>query len=233
MAISVEAGASRASRFPALAPAFVVLAAWAALLVLAVRGGQSAGMEMGARPSPWDTAAAGLPFWLLMTLAMMGPAALVTVRCVARAGSRPGRAMAAFAVGYLSVWAAFGLGAQAGAAAIGGVPGPRALALALLAAAGWQLTPVKRNLLRRHRSSGPQAAALVHGLRYGVCCVGACWCLMLVMVAAPAGQLLWLAGLTALVTAERAFPDRVDPLATAAVLGVAAVATLAVAGLLQ
>lgn len=135
----------------------------------------------------------------------------------------------------------------------------------LLAAAGWQLTPVKRSLLRRHRTavSGPRArsldqvtdaesrvlpppddghqgipgingaGALPDGLCAGARCVGACWCLMLVMVAAPAGQVLWLAGLTALVTAERAFRDRVTPSASAAALGVAAVATLAVAGLLQ
>lgn len=80
------------------APALVVGAAWAALVVLAARGGRSAGMPMGAHPaSVWDTAAA-----------------------------------------------------------IVGVPGPGALALVLLAAAGWQLTPLKQKLLRRHRGHHPR-----------------------------------------------------------------------------
>jgi predicted metal-binding membrane protein len=75
--------------------------------------------------------------------------------------------------------------------------------------------------------------ALGRGLRYGLCCLGSCWCLMLVMVAAPAGQLLWLAGLTALITAERAVRNSRDVTRkAAAALGVAAVATLAVGGLL-
>lgn len=56
---------------------------------------------------------------------------------------------------------------------------------------------------------------------------------MLVMVVAPAGQLLWLAALTLVVTAERAVPDsRAVTRDIAAALGVAAAATLAVGGLL-
>jgi len=219
-------------RVTELAPALAILAAWASLLLFA---GQHAGMDMGSQPDGvWGPAAAGLPSWMLMTVAMMGPAALARFRYVSRTAARPVRELAGFAVAYLSVWAAFGFLTQAIAAAIPGVPGPAALALTLLAAAAWQLTPVKRHLLRRHKNPGqaPASSPLAGGARYGLCCVGACWSLMLVMMAAPTGQLLWLAGLTMLVTAERVFPDLATPSAAAAALGVAAVATLAVAGLL-
>jgi predicted metal-binding membrane protein len=171
---------------------------------------------------------------------MMGPAALPRFRYVGTAAARSARATAGFALAYLAVWAAFGFGAQAAAAATASVPSTRALALALLAAVAWQLSPVKRRLLRGgHRTvSRPSAgavsgkAAMAEGLRYGLCCLGACWCLMLVMLAAPAGQLLWLAGLTALVTAERAVRETASAArAAGAALGVALAATLAIGGL--
>ena len=190
-------------------------------------------------------ATAGLPGWTLMTVAMMGPAALARFRDIGGAAAHPARATAGFALAYLAVWAVFGFGVQAAAGAIAGVPGTQALALVLLAAVGWQLSPVKRRLLRAsHRKPGHPApsdnskrrprsvsgtAALAHGLRYGLCCLGACWCLMLVMVAAPAGQLFWLAGLSAMITAERVFHVRES--AVAAALGVAAAATLSIGGL--
>jgi hypothetical protein len=149
--------AVQATRHPELAPAFAVLAAWLVLL-LASRPGQSMGMDMGTHPANvWPAAAAALSSWTLMTVAMMGPAVLPRFRHVGRASARPARAMAGFAIAYLAVWAAFGFLAQAIAAAIRGVPGPAALALTLLAAAAWQLTPVKRHLLRRHPGPAPSA----------------------------------------------------------------------------
>lgn len=103
----------------------------------------------------------------------------------------------------------------------------------LIAAVAWQLSPAKRRLLRGCHRTPPAIPAAGEGLRYGWCCLGACWCLMLVMVVAPAGQLLWLAALTLVVTAERAVPDsRAVTRDIAAALGVAAAATLAVGGLL-
>lgn len=231
------------SRHPELGAAVAVLGAWVALAVLASRGGQQAGMDMGTgqAASAWPAAVAALPSWLLMTVAMMGPAALARFRYVGRGAARPAPAMVGFAVSYLAVWAAFGLLARAAAAAAGGVPGPEALALVLIAALAWQLSPVRRSLLRGcHRSLRPHregslscAAAVAHGARYGLCCLGTCWCLMLVMVAAPAGELAWLAGLTVLITAERVFGEPgAATRAAAAAIAVAATATLAVGGLL-
>ena len=224
-------GPSRVRQHPVIVPALAILTAWATLVL----AGQRSSMQMSASSaSAWASAAAGLPSWLLMTVAMMGPAVLPRFRYVGGAAARPFLALTAFAVAYLPVWAAFGFLAQATAAALPGVPGPAPLALTLLAAAAWQLTPVRRHLLRQHKNPAVAlpGSALAGGLRYGLCCLGACWCLMLVMLAAPSGQLLWLAGLTILITAERLSPASVTPNAAAAALGVAAVATLAVAGLL-
>jgi predicted metal-binding membrane protein len=106
--------------------------------------------------------------------------------------------MTGFAVAYLAVWAVFGFLVQAAVVAVRGIPSPQALAVALIVAVAWQLSPAKRSLLRAcHRAAATRAAAVSpmrQGLRYGLCCLGACWCLMLVMVAVPAGQLLWPTG---------------------------------------
>ena len=93
--------------------------------------------------------------WVLMSVAMMGPAALAGVRHT-RLNSlrwRRGRAMTEFAAAYLAVWAIFGAVALTVVAALPGGPGTVALAIVLALAAAWQLTPLKRRWLRDcHRS---------------------------------------------------------------------------------
>jgi predicted metal-binding membrane protein len=242
-------------RRPELPAAAAVAAAWLALLAMAAPGvlaghpaaGMAAMPGMGsARPAAGPGAVAGLPGWLLMTVAMMGPAALAGVRHTGLASLRwrRGRAMAGFAAAYLAVWAAFGILALAAAALLpaAAVPGPAALAVVLAAAAAWQLTPAKRRCLRAcHRSvplppRGWRAGwgSLRFGLRNGAACLGSCWCLMLVMVAAPAGQVLWMAGLAGAVTAERLAPrPRATTRFTAVACAFATVAVLATAGLLR
>lgn len=241
-------------RHPELGPAAVVAAAWVTLLVLAAadaRGGGSAagmpGMDMGGAAAPhhaWTQAPAGLPAWLLMTVAMMGPAALGAIRHTGRNSLRwrRGRAMAEFSAAYLAVWAAFGLLALAAAAVVPGVPGPGALAVVLAAAAAWQLSPLKRRCMRGCHRSVPlpprgwraEKGALRFGLRNGLYCAGSCWCMMLVMAVAPGGQLLWTAGLTGIITAERVSPrPRKTTRAAAALLGFATVAALAIGNLLR
>jgi predicted metal-binding membrane protein len=242
-------------RHPELPAAAAVAAAWLALLATAGRaalaGHPAAGMAampgMGsAHRAAGLAAAAGLPGWVLMTVAMMGPAALAGVRHTGLNSLRwrRGRAMAGFAAAYLTAWAVFGVLALAAAALFTGaaVPGPAALAAVLAAAAAWQLTPAKRRCLRACHRSVPlpprgwraEWGSLRFGLRNGAACLGSCWCLMLVMVAAPAGQLLWMAGLAGAVTAERL---ALRPRAVTRFIGVAcafaAVAVLATAGLLR
>ncbi|HEY6276490.1 MAG TPA: DUF2182 domain-containing protein [Streptosporangiaceae bacterium] len=241
-------------RHPELPAAVVVSAAWLMLLAGAAwpaLGGPAAGMAgmpgMGpARPAaagPWAAAAGGVPGWLLMTVAMMGPAALAGIRHTGLNSLRwrRARAMTEFAAAYLAVWAGFGVLALA-AAALPRIPGPAALAAVLAAAAAWQLSPAKRRCLRACHRSVPlpprgwraEWGSLRFGLRNGAACLGSCWCLMLVMVAAPAGQLLWMAGLAGAVTAERLAPGpRAMTRFTAVACAFGALAVLATAGLLR
>jgi predicted metal-binding membrane protein len=241
-------------RHPELGAAAAVTAAWITLLVIAIRDAHSrtshaamAGMPMGgtaAQHSAWLRAASGLPSWVLMTVAMMGPAALIAIRHTGLNSLRwrRRRAIAEFSAAYLTVWIAFGLLAQVASTFVPGVPGPAMLATVLAAAAAWQLSPFKRRFLRGCHRSFPlpprgwraEKGALRFGLRNGLYCFGTCWCLMLVMVAAPGGQLLWTAGLTGIITAERLLPrPRNTTRVAAAMLGFATVATLAIDNLLR
>jgi predicted metal-binding membrane protein len=99
----------------------------------------------------WSEAASGLPSWMLMTVAMMGPSALIATRHVGLNSLRwrRQRAIAEFSAAYLAVWAAFGLLVLAAAAFVPSVPGPAALAVVLAAAAAWQLTPFQTALHAR------------------------------------------------------------------------------------
>jgi len=242
-------------RRPELGAAVVVAAAWVTLVALDAAGGRGNGAGAGGMPGmtargpatlggAWSAAVSGLPSWILMTVAMMGPAALLSVGYAGRTSLRwrRRRAMAEFSAGYLAVWAAFGVLALAAAASAPGVARPVTLAVVLAAAAAWQLTPVKRRfLLAAHRSVPlpprgwrAERGALAFGLRNGLACVGSCWCLMLVMAVGPGGGLLWPAALTGVVTAERlSRRPRHATQATAVVLGFATVATLAVGNLLR
>lgn len=195
----------RLVRQPEVLAAVAVAAAWLALLMPAHPAMDHVhGMEP-ATPS--------MTSWLLMVVAMMGPAALSGVSHTARNSLRwrRGRAVLEYAGGYLAVWAATGVVVLTGVTAIPEAPGAAALAGVLGGAAVWQLTALKRWSLREcHRSvplppRGWQAdrAALRFGARNGAACVGSCWCMMLAMAVAPTGHLLLTATLTVAVTAER------------------------------
>lgn len=237
---------------PEAGAAAVVVMAWAALVVPAVGGARMGSDWLGlarmtgmGQPGPaalaaWSQAADALPAWVLMTVAMMGPTALAGVRHVGRNSLcwRRRRAMAEFAAAYLLVWAAFGFLAMAAAARVPQSGQVAALGIAAAIAAAWQLTPAKRRALRGCHRSVPlpprgwraEAAAARFGLRNGIACLGSCWCMMLVMAVAPAGQLPWTAGLTAIVTAEKllARPGGVTR-AAAVALALAALAAMAAA----
>jgi predicted metal-binding membrane protein len=199
------AGVLRAGRRPETLAALVVVAAWAALLL---------------RPDPamghmhdMEAAPPTMTSWLLMTTAMMGPATLAGVSHVARNSLRwrRGRAVIEYAVGYLAAWATTGALVLAVVSSVPDAPGRAALAVVLLGASAWQLTPVKRTCLREGHLSLPlpprgrraELAALRFGWRNGAACVGSCWCMMLTMAVAPAGHVPMTAGLTLAVTAER------------------------------
>lgn len=188
--------------------------------------------------------------WLLMVGAMMAPTTVPMMRMyrvVSARQPRPGPARAAFLSGYLTVWAAFGLIALTTAtglrAAAGALPcdiGPRAsLAGVLALAGGFQFSKLKRNCLTQCRD--PRAFLYQHyrrgarggwelGLRHGMSCLGCCWALMLVMVAAGAAALAVMVVLTAVMATEKTtrWGARMATPVAVALLGAAAAVALGV-----
>ena len=173
--------------------------------------------------------------WQVMVGAMMVPSSLPLVRMYAAASAGAparSRSMTAFLGGYALVWSAFGALAFAGDAALhAGVAASPWLeahdwAIApsvLLLAGAFQFSSLKDACLRacrhpasflhRHYRRGPRGG-LVLGVRHAAFCVGCCWALMLVMFAAGAASLIWMAALTALMVHEKTRPtgDRTVPL---------------------
>jgi predicted metal-binding membrane protein len=169
----------------------------------------------------------GLAFvasWAIMMTAMMLPSALpmiglygATQRGEAAIAPR-GAPVAVFTAVYLAVWAASGAPvylAHTGLMALS----PRAFAYGvaaiLLAAGVFQLSPLKQVCLRACRS--PLGFLLGHwraGLRgslalgwsHALYCLGCCWALMVVLVAAGAMGLAWVLLITAVVAAEKLLP---------------------------
>jgi predicted metal-binding membrane protein len=173
--------------------------------------------------------------WQVMIAAMMLPSSLPLVRMYGAASSgAPDRArsLAAFVGGYAIVWSGFGALAFAGDAALHAAVAASpwvadrdwAIAPAVLLLAGaFQFSSLKdaclkacrhpASFLRRHYRRGP-AGGFALGARHGIFCVGCCWALMLVMFAAGAASLIWMAALTALMVHEKTRPsgDRTVPL---------------------
>jgi predicted metal-binding membrane protein len=164
--------------------------------------------------------------WLLMTIAMMLPSSLPLVnlfgRFVARRYDRSTLTLS-LVLGYLAVWAAFGILAFLGDAAIHRVieRSPDVADLSqwigvgvLLIAGVYQVTPLKNMCLVKCRSPylflaehwrGRQAIweAIGLGARHGLFCVGCCWTLMLLMFAIGGVNLGWMLTLASLMTAEK------------------------------
>jgi predicted metal-binding membrane protein len=131
---------------------------------------------------------------MLMSTAMMVPAALPAVRRVALGAlwHRRQRVAGLFLASYLGVWAAFGAVALSSAAVVQHVVQADTETLTsgvLIAAAAWELTRWKRRSLRGCHVIPPlpprgwkaDAACMRAGLRYGQQCVVGCWALMLTM----------------------------------------------------
>jgi predicted metal-binding membrane protein len=173
------------------------------------------------------TVSDGLAFvmsWGIMMTAMMLPSALpmislygATQRGMAAPGPR-GVPVAVFAFVYLAVWAAFGAPVYVAHTFLMALP-PAAfaygIAAILLAAGGFQLSPLKHACLRACRSPlgfllGHWRAGLRGSLRLGwshaIYCLGCCWALMVVLVAAGAMGLAWVLLITAVVAAEKLLP---------------------------
>jgi predicted metal-binding membrane protein len=194
-----------------------------------------AGMAMsvmtGAAGWSFAGAVVFVALWIVMMAAMMLPAAAPMVLVFASAQARRQDHVAVptwiFISGYMAVWAAAGLlvyvlvqlGSEL-ATMLTPVErsrwAPIALGSILLAAGLYQFTPIKNVCLSHCRSPlaffaqywrAGRVGALAMGLRHGGYCLGCCWALFAVMVAAGIMSLAWMLLLTLVVFIEKALPQ--------------------------
>jgi predicted metal-binding membrane protein len=175
-------------------------------------------------PPLWAAALIFAVAWQAMVVAMMLPSSLPLIRLfsvTARRQARPGRVMAAFLGGYLTLWSGFGIAAFFGDVAIHRtVDATPWLAArpwligggALLLAGAFQFSGLKDRCLAKCRHPAPYLLAHYQrgaggafrlGLGHGLFCLGCCWALMLVMFGAGVAVLWWMAALTALMVYEK------------------------------
>ena len=179
-----------------------------------------------------------LATWVVMMAAMMFPSVAPTVALYSRmTRERSALSPLLFAAGYLVTWAAVGALAFAIAIAGGSIAGDvlawdRAgrwvAAATLLAAAAYELTPLKDVCLGKCRSPlglllgswrGGRSGALRMGVRTGAWCVGCCWALMASLFALGLMSIAWMAFVAGLIAAEKILPwRRVATYGTAVVL---------------
>jgi predicted metal-binding membrane protein len=216
---------------PAFAAARARLGLVALLLVLAGIGwwwtlDRMRGMDNG----PWTrlgTPAWFIGVWVVMMAAMMFPSVSPTVALYSRmTKARSGVDAVLFAAGYLVTWAAAGALAFAiaftGSRIVGDVlawdrAGRWVAAATLIAAAVYELTPLKDVCLGKCRSPLGMLlgswrdgwfGALRMGMRNGAWCVGCCWALMASFFALGIMSVVWMAVVAGLIAIEKMLPWR-------------------------
>jgi predicted metal-binding membrane protein len=202
-----------------------------AALAWAITSEQMAGMDAGPGTDP---GALGffIGVWVVMMAAMMFPsiAPMVVMHARVQEGRRErGQAVAIgatalFVGGYLVAWTAAGLVGygilELGRATTGGAfswdnAGPYLAGAVVIAAAVYQLTPLKDVCLRhcrspfmfvmRHWRPG-RIGAMRMGIIHGGWCVGCCWALMAALFALGVMSLGWMAFIAALIAMEKLLP---------------------------
>ena len=165
--------------------------------------------------------------WAAMTLAMMLPTAagmIVTYAQIADTAARkkePAVSPLVLTAGYVAIWLGFALGAtalQAGLTRIALLDPAMAAASPLfsgaifLGAGAYQFTELKHACLTRCQRPFPfflanwsdQPRAIFRlGLRQGLYCVGCCWATMLAIFAVGVMNVVWMAALGLVMTAEK------------------------------
>ena len=241
----------RAGLGPALAAARARLGLVAVLFALAGLGWWSTIDRMrGMDEGPWTslgTLGWFLGAWVVMMAAMMFPSVAPTVALYARMTRERSRSSPFFfAAGYLVPWATAGALAYLLARAGGWIAGDAlawdragrwAAGVTLLAAAVYQLTPLKDVCLGKCRSPlgfllgswrDGRAGALRMGAKNGAWCVGCCWALMASLFALGVMSIAWMAIVAGLIAAEKTLPwRRTATYGTAAILLVLGVLLLA------
>jgi predicted metal-binding membrane protein len=251
----------RARRREEAALLLVAAAAWAgwfAVMVLAGTPGRDIASDGGAHrhaspllggptdatgvnaggPEPFGSGAfVAIAMWALMVAAMMLPTVLPAARYVAEV-SRPAlrsRLVATFSVAYLGIWTAVGLLIIATTSWLGAPDRPLLVAL-VIAAALWELTPLKRRALARCcrtvpirlRGFAAFRSSAAYGVRNGAVCVLACGPAMAVLALAR-HPLVATAVVAAVLIGEKVWRrgDRLRPWGAAAGLLLAAAAVVA------
>jgi predicted metal-binding membrane protein len=229
----MEAAALR--RVPPL-PDVIRLGLIGALVLLAVVGWvvtdqRMAGMDMGPGTDPGT-----LGFWVTAWVVMMGammfpsisPMVLMHVRIErgkrARGRSPSTGATPLFVGGYLLAWSLAGLAGYgvlwSGHELSPGFlawdeAGPYVAGAVIIAAATYQLTPLKDVCLRKCRDPFAflftawrpgRIGALRMGLEHGGWCVGCCWALMAALIALGVMSVGWMIFVAALIATEKLLP---------------------------
>ena len=183
------------------------------------------GMDSG----PWTSLGSFSWFvsvWVVMMAAMMFPSVAPTIALYAQMSSKSPLMPLVFTGGYLLTWGgagvvAFLVGEAASHAAGGelswdGAGRPIAGAI-LIAAAGYELTPLKNVCLGKCRSPlgtllgswrGGWSGALRMGAKNGAWCVGCCWALMASLFALGVMSLTWMAVVASFIAVEKILPWR-------------------------
>jgi predicted metal-binding membrane protein len=209
----------------------LTLLAWLYLLKLHGETADMAGMGMVMEAWGLHDALMASVMWAIMMIAMMLPSAAPMILVFTSlnrkrrgdAGAPPVN-IGLFVAGYLVVWGAFsvvaaaaqwGLQRAALLSADAMTVGPRVGAGVLVAAAVYQVTPLKYACLSRCRSPlgflmsewrEGNTGALVMGLRHGLVCLGCCWLLMALLFVGGVMNLAWVAVLAAFVLLEKLLP---------------------------
>lgn len=194
------------------------------------------GMKMAApRLAPWTPAQflLVLAMWSVMMIGMMMPAVspmILLYARVARSAAAQGSAFAPafwFALGYLLAWSLFSLVATSAQWALEqallltpmmALATPKIGGAFLIGAGIYQWLPIKASCLAHCRapmqfvqSRGgfkPGAGHSVRlGLLHGLYCIGCCWALMALLFVGGVMNLIWIAGLAALVFLEQVAPQ--------------------------
>jgi predicted metal-binding membrane protein len=250
----VEAASLR--RAPAV-PELIRFSLIGALLLLAAVGWfvtdeRMAGMDMGPGTDP-GTFGFWVSAWVVMMGAMMFPsiAPMVVMYVRIQRGKRakgqaaPLGATAVFVAGYLLAWSTAGVVGYtilwAGHELSPGFlawdeAGPYVAGSVILAAAAYQLTPLKDVCLRKCRDpfafvltawKPGRTGALRMGLEHGGWCVGCCWALMAALIALGVMSVGWMVFVAALIAMEKLLPWKA--LANRSIATLLAVLGLAVA----
>lgn len=201
-------------------------------------GEMAAGAAEGMGAGSFAVAAA---MWAVMMVGMMLPAAapmiLLYVTVQRRQGRRPVLMTGLFSAGYLAAWGGFALVAASLQQLLNraGLLSPslallnaKLTGLAFVLAGLYEVSPLKGRcfdqcrapfaFVMRHWQPGTRGA-LNMGLRHGALCLGCCWVLMLLLFAAGAMNLIWVAALSALVLGQKLLPGgRAIPAVTGLVL---------------